>query len=574
MALISSTENHNSRRRRKLEPSSSKEAEMKRVNEEEFEIIMEGAVQTQVDRDENAILKQQNKEIQQESVMLREALRNLVCTNCNGPQIPADVSMEEDHRLRAENHRLRDEINRASALPQRSMSPPLTNTIINHNSFGKSHFLRLAEKALNELAKLVNVNYPLWIQTSGQGGTGVGVMESLNLKEYVKSCPPCLEIKPDPNSTHYATRASGTVVANSSSILHALMDQNQWVDLFPCIIGKSVTIDIIQTDNRTLQMMYVELQPLSPLVPILRVKFLRFCRQLAEGVWAMVDVSVERCHEVSAFLNCTRFPSGCIVQDMPNGNCSKVTWIEHLVYKEDEISHPLVVGCSSPSFSAQRWLASLQRQYRCLAIVRSPPVSTHHARTSEMISELAKRSMVGMAHRMMRSFGFGLCSTVHQWQLVQAGETRLSVRDNNINNLGEPIGVVLSATNSVWMPVSHQRLFEFLKNKQLRGEWDELDNANPMQELVWISKSNVDELNRVSLLRKTEISNMNQNDVLILQEAQSDASGSMIVYAAVDMPAMKVAMRGGDSSSLEILPSSGLLSFRISNGMKARRNRV
>jgi len=69
--------------------------------------------------------------------------------------------------------------------------------------------------------------------------------------------------------------------------------------------------------------MQAELQVLSPLVPVREVSFLRFCKQHAEGVWAVVDVSIDTIRETSAgaptFLNCRRLPSGCVVQDMPNG---------------------------------------------------------------------------------------------------------------------------------------------------------------------------------------------------------------------------------------------------------------
>lgn len=72
--------------------------------------------------------------------------------------------------------------------------------------------------------------------------------------------------------------------------------------------------------------MHAELQVLSPLVPIREVHFLRFCKQHAEGVWAVVDVSIDSIRNSSGappFFSCRRQPSGCVVQDMPNG-CSKV----------------------------------------------------------------------------------------------------------------------------------------------------------------------------------------------------------------------------------------------------------
>lgn len=65
--------------------------------------------------------------------------------------------------------------------------------------------------------------------------------------------------------------------------------------------------------------MYAELQVLSPLVPIRKLNFLRFCKQHAEGVWAVVDVSIDAIRQSSAAPNTRRLPSGCLLQDMPNG---------------------------------------------------------------------------------------------------------------------------------------------------------------------------------------------------------------------------------------------------------------
>lgn len=49
--------------------------------------------------------------------------------------------------------------------------------------------------------------------------------------------------------------------------------------------------------------------------------------------------------------------------------------------------------------------------------------------------------------------------------------------------------------------------------------------------------------------------NANQSSMLILQETCIDASGAMVVYAPVDIPAMHVVMNGGDSSYVALLPS-------------------
>lgn len=49
--------------------------------------------------------------------------------------------------------------------------------------------------------------------------------------------------------------------------------------------------------------------------------------------------------------------------------------------------------------------------------------------------------------------------------------------------------------------------------------------------------------------------NANQSSMLILQETCTDAAGSLVVYAPVDIPAMHVVMNGGDSAYVALLPS-------------------
>lgn len=66
--------------------------------------------------------------------------------------------------------------------------------------------------------------------------------------------------------------------------------------------------------------MHAEFQVLSPLVPVRQVKFIRFCKQNAKDLWAVVDVSVDAIQEGSrAHVDCRRLPSGCVIQDLPNG---------------------------------------------------------------------------------------------------------------------------------------------------------------------------------------------------------------------------------------------------------------
>lgn len=69
--------------------------------------------------------------------------------------------------------------------------------------------------------------------------------------------------------------------------------------------------------------MYAELQVVSPLVPTREAHFLRYCQQNAEeGTWAIVDFPIDSFQDNNiqpSFPRYRRRPSGCVIQDMPNG---------------------------------------------------------------------------------------------------------------------------------------------------------------------------------------------------------------------------------------------------------------
>jgi hypothetical protein len=64
--------------------------------------------------------------------------------------------------------------------------------------------------------------------------------------------------------------------------------------------------------------MSVEFQVPSPLVPTRESYFVRYCKQNADGSWVVVDVSLDSLRP-SSVLKCRRRPSGCLIQEMPNG---------------------------------------------------------------------------------------------------------------------------------------------------------------------------------------------------------------------------------------------------------------
>ncbi|RLM92089.1 hypothetical protein C2845_PM08G07030 [Panicum miliaceum] len=359
-------------------------------------------MKTQLERHENALLKQENDKLRAENMTIREAMRSPMCGSCGSPAMLGEVSLEEQH-LCIENARLKDELNRVYALATKFLGKPMS------------------------------------------------MFAGPTMQPHLSSLP----------------------------------------------------------------------MPSSSL-------------ELAVG----------------GFRGLGRLPSGCVMQDTPNGYC-KVTWVEHTEYDEasvHQLYRPLLR--SGLAFGARRWLAMLQRQCECLAILMSP--DTVSANDSSVITQEGKRSMLKLARRMTENFCAGVsASSAREWSKLDGatgsiGEDVRVMARKSVDEPGEPPGVVLSAATSVWVPVAPEKLFNFLRDEQLRAEWDILSNGGPMQEMANIAKGQEHGNSAMSA---------NQSSMLILQETCTDASGSMVVYAPVDIPAMQLVMNGGDSTYVALLPS-------------------
>lgn len=209
---------------------------------------------------------------------IRDAMRNPICSNCGGPAIIGDISLEEQH-LRIENARLKDELDRVCALAGKflgrpvsslvnPMGPPLPNSSLelgvggntnNNNGFGlpttlpigppdfmmsmssplttaasmsraapavdrsieRSMFLELALAAMEELVKMVHTDDPLWVRSLEESGGG---REILNREEYTRSFTnPCIGLRPN-GFVSEASRETGMVIINSLALVETLMD--------------------------------------------------------------------------------------------------------------------------------------------------------------------------------------------------------------------------------------------------------------------------------------------------------------------------------------------------------------
>ncbi|EOA14997.1 hypothetical protein CARUB_v10028346mg [Capsella rubella] len=498
-------------------------------------------MKTQLERHENVILRQENEKLRVENGFLKESMRGSLCIDCGGAVIPGEVSFEQ-HQLRIENAKLKDELDRICALANRFIGGSISLEQPSNGGIGSQHlpigngfsggtsqmFMDLAMEAMEEFLKLEELDNPLWNSKSEK--------ESMNHNEYRSS-----------------SRESGLVLINSVALVEALMDTNKWAEMFECIVAVASTVEVISNGsdgsrNGSLQLMQAEFQVMSPLVPIKQEKFLRYCKQHGDGLWAVVDVSYDINREdenLKSYGGSKKFPSGCIIQDIGNG-CSKVTWIEHLEYEESHINSVYQLLGSSVALGATKWLATLQRQCESFTSLLSSQDHTG-------LSLAGTKSILKLAQRMKLNFYSGItASSVHKWEKLNAEnvgqDTRILTRKSF-----EPSGIVLSAATSLWLPVTQQRLFEFLCDGKCRNQWDILSNGASMEITLLVPKGQ-QEGSCVSLLRAAG-KDQNESSMLILQETWNDASGALVVYAPVDFPSMNVVMSGGDSGYVALLPS-------------------
>ncbi|KAH6806760.1 homeodomain GLABROUS 11 [Perilla frutescens var. frutescens] len=567
-------------------------------------------MKAQHERADNSALRSENDKIRCENIAIREALKNVICPSC-GSSPACEDSYFDEQKLRIENAHLKEELDRVSSIAAKYIGRPISqlppvqpihvsSLDLSMASFGghgmpagpsldldldllhgsgssssvipsmafppplsisdmdKSLMADIAANAMDELIRLLQSNEPLWIKAGPNG------REALNLESYERLFQSPYSHMKNPNVRIEASRDSGVVIMNTLALVDMFMDSKKWVELFPTIVSRAKTIEVISSamlgsQSGTLQLMYEELQVLSALVPTRQLYFLRFCQQIEQGSWAVVDVSYEVPHHDSQFsCKAQRLPSGCLIQEMPNGY-SKVTWVEHWEVEDKAAIHRLYRDLihSGLAFGAERWLSSLQRvceRFACLMVSGS---STRDL-GGVIPSAEGKRSMMKLAQRMVNNF----CASINpangqQWTTL-SGMNEFEVRAtlHKSTDPGQPSGVVLSAAATIWLPVPPPSVFNFFRDERTRPQWDVLSNQNPVQEVAHIANGSHPG-NCISVLRAF---NTSQNNMLILQESCIDSSGSLVVYCPVDLPAINMAMSGEDPSYFPLLPSGFTIS--------------
>ncbi|KAM7506229.1 hypothetical protein LguiB_005133 [Lonicera macranthoides] len=545
-------------------------------------------MKAQHERHENTALRNENEKLRAENARYKEALATAACPSCGGPAAIGEMSFDEQH-LRIENARLRDEIDRISGIAAKYVGKPMLTyphlplpgqprsldlgvgnfgpqSSIVGEIFGASDLLRsvsgpteadkpmiieLAVAAMEELIRMAQAGDPLWMPSADIS------TESLSEDEYLRTFPRGIGPKPLGLKSE-ASRESAVVIMNHINLVEILMDVNQWSNVFSSIVSRAMTLEVLSTGvagnyNGALQVMTAEFQVPSPLVPTRENYFVRYCKQHTDGTWAVVDVSLDNLRPTSVS-RCRRRPSGCIIQELPNGY-SKVTWVEH-VEVDDRAVHSIYRSLVNAglAFGAKRWVTTLDRQCERLASAMANNIPAGDV--GVITSPEGRKSMLKLAERMVLSFCSGVgASTAHTWTTLSgsgADDVRVMTR-KSMDDPGRPPGIVLSAATSFWIPVTPRRVFDFLRDENSRSEWDILSNGGLVQEMAHIANGR-EPGNCVSLLRVNS-ANSSQSNMLILQESSTDSTGSYVIYAPVDIVAMNVVLSGGDPDYVALLPS-------------------
>lgn len=518
------------------------------------------------------------------------------CANCGVEAASSDdvdpaAAARQEEQLQLENARLKAEIEKLRATLGKAVStdgvasPAFSagTVLLQTNSrnpvedYGggltghdKQSILELAGRALEELTTMCSSGEPLWVRSLETG------RDILNYDEYLR-----LFGRDDDGSGDQragwsveASRESGVVYIDATQLVHAFMDVNQWKELFLPMIAKASTLEVIRTGENddddgpdgVVQLMFAEVQMLTPMVPTRELYFARYCKKLAAEKWATVDVSFDKADaggmDPSPPARCWKNPSGCIIEEQTNGH-SRVTWVEHTRRPESAGAPSMyrTVTASGLAFGARRWLATLQLQCERMVFSVATNVPT---RDSNGVSTLAgRRSVLKLAHRMTAS----LCRSIGgsrglAWSRVTragAGDIRVTSRRSAG---GEPQGLIVCAVLSTWLPVSPTALLDFVRDESRRPEWDATLSGGTVQRRVNLAKGK-DRGNCVTAYvsstgnshAASSSAGAQHGGKWIVQDSSCTSSCEAIVaYAPVDAAVLQPVISGHDSSGVAVLP--------------------
>ncbi|XP_052177625.1 homeobox-leucine zipper protein ROC2-like [Diospyros lotus] len=493
----------------------------------------------------------QSEELAFEIRRLKDMIKNSYCSSCGRPTGLAEM-LDDSARMREEARGLslgNTSIDPERFIMQQSEAQPIIMPCIGlPEQVKKQLILGIAVSAMEELIKMAYIGTPLWTTSTSSNAC------FLNEEEYHMMFPQANRTMPTGFKCE-SSRETALIMINPLKLVEILMDVFQWATVFAAIVARAITHDVVAprvagSYNGSLQVLTAEFQVPSPLSPSREAYFARYCKQLEDGGWAVVDVSLDSLCPLP-LVSSRRRPSGCLIHEMPNGY-SKVTWVEH-VDADDRGVHNMYRAFvnSGLAFGAKSWISILDRQCERLASVMAPPFPTTSSETIE-----GRKSMLNLAERIVTSFcGSMNASRGHTWTTLFGkgdDDVRIMIRNTEAHS-GSPLGVVLNAAISFKLPVHPNIVFDFLRSKDTRTQWDVLSHGGELQELAYVANGG-DTGNQVSLFRVITVGDTTKN-MFILQESIIGPTGCFVVYARLDVVTINKVLSGVDSTLVEILPS-------------------
>ncbi|XP_047341230.1 homeobox-leucine zipper protein GLABRA 2-like [Impatiens glandulifera] len=494
------------------------------------------------ERNENSSMRNEMEMVKEENNFLREVLKKTLCLNCGFPTMDAQDLRIKNALLLAEFEKLKAVVNVSGSSPASGTSCVLGIEV--------SKIMKLVGQATEELIDMESLKEPLWSRGM-ENGSGI-----INNNEYVRRFRSGDSTNESRGMRIEVSREIVTVFADIIELVQCFMNVNEWKDMFPSIISKATSVDVISEGkgnhrNGDVQLMFAEYQMLTPTVPIREVHFVRHCRQLSFKKWVIVDFSVANSIEVSA-VKFRKRPSGCIIENILEGHC-KVTWIEHFECENISIptNYPRII---STAFGARHWATALQQQCERRSYMMTTHFPTYESnvygnRIGPASAMEERKSIMMLANKMTINFCRSIGSSLHKSTKLTSKkeyDIRVSIR-KNLNEPGEPIGVILCAVTSIWLPVTRLVLFDYLSDESRRHEWDVILNGKPAESIINMTMGS----NSVTI----QGIKGKEDDMRIMQDSSTNEFESMLVFASLSMSSLQSNSARGNSGEIVMLPS-------------------
>ncbi|KAJ8444165.1 hypothetical protein Cgig2_030985 [Carnegiea gigantea] len=457
----------------------------------------------------NNVLRSENDRVRRENIAIQEVLKKMICPSCGSPPLAEEESMQSLEKLRQENLELRQEFDRVSTV--------LANYMGRQGSaFDKPNASGAGQGSGNPIFRVdsliddINTDefclaYPMEANPETTGIANNAMRELIKLLRmdeplWIKSSvddhlvldhESYKKIIPQSagprflRSRRESSKDTGVVNMDARLLVDLYLDRDEWVHHFPTAVSRARTIRVLAAGYSGTRSGSLQLQ-------------------IETGIWVIADVSCDLIDNCAVSrTSCWKHPSGFMIKYMSNGRS-----------KSAEIFHG--------GFYIY-----------------------HHSNLT------GRRSMVMLAFRMVRSYCsvFSCLSTTDLQQLSQLSRNGVQIALRKSTCPGQPIGIVILAACTFWVPASPLRISKYLSDHKIRSQWDVLCYGNHVFEITRIPTGR-HSVNHISVLQA-----LNPTENVIFQESIMEPSGALIVYAPIHASIVSQLAMGMDSTTIPILAS-------------------